>query len=352
MAKVFPKAQYDFAPMADGGEGTVEAMVRATGGRFITNRVCGPVGVKVQARYGILGDGKTAVIEMASASGLPLVKPQERNPMRTTTFGTGELIRSALDQGVKRIVIGIGGSATVDGGAGAMQALGARLLDGNGKALRLGGGALNDLAAVDMSGFDPRAGDMEILVACDVDNPLTGPKGAAVVYGPQKGATDEMLPRLDANLKHYAEVLKTALGVDVDQAAGAGAAGGLGAGLMAFCGAKLQSGSKLVADAIGLDQRLAGSALCVTGEGQLDGSSRFGKVCFRVAEVASRHNVPTIALVGSIGAEAETTVPPISAFFSIVNRAMDLKTAFHEADHLLEQLAEQVARTLQAGGHY
>lgn len=348
-SRVIPRAAYDLVPMADGGEGTVDAMVHATGGRFVTEQVRGPLGGAVEARYGILGDGRTAVIEMAAASGLPLVRREDRNPMITTTFGTGELIKSGLDQGVSRIVIGIGGSATNDGGAGAMQALGARLLDASGRPVGPGGQGLKDLARIDVSGFDGRVAATDIRVACDVDNPLTGARGASAVYGPQKGATKQMVGVLDENLAHCAEVIGRDLGIDVDGVPGAGAAGGLGAGLLAFCGAVLESGSHLVADAVGLDRRMQDADLCVTGEGQIDGSSRFGKVCHHVAELAGRYDIPVIALAGSIGPQADTTIPPLTAFFSIVNRPMDIHKALNSADVLLAQLAEQVARVVQAG---
>lgn len=337
-------AEYDLAPMADGGEGTVDAMVHATSGEYVSATVRGPLGEPVQARYGILGDGESAVIEMAAASGLPLVPTDRRDPMVTTTYGTGELIRSALDRGVRRIIIGIGGSATTDGGAGAVQALGARLLDENGRQIAPGGAGLGRLAAIDLSGLDPRIAETEILVASDVANPLTGPDGAAYVYGPQKGATEQTVGILDENLKRYAQVIRTHLNIDVDPIPGAGAAGGLGAGLLAFCKARLAGGAKLVADSIALDGRMAGADLCITGEGQLDGSSRFGKVCFHVAALARGHNIPAIALVGSIGHEAEKNVPPLTAFFSIVDRPMELSEAIGAAEVLMERLAEQVGR--------
>ena len=345
---VFPDAVYDLVPMADGGEGTVDAMVHATCGQFVTVTVRGPLGRNVEAKYGILGDGRTAVIEMAAASGLPLVRRELRNPMITTTYGTGQLIRSALDRSVQKIVIGIGGSATVDGGAGAVQALGAKLYDDAGQEIEPGGRGLHDLRRIDLSDFDPRIAETEILVACDVDNPLIGPHGAAAVYGPQKGATEDMVRILEQNLTHYGQIVKRDLKIDVASAPGAGAAGGLGAGLLAFCAAKLQRGSKLVADAVGLDDRLRDAALCITGEGQIDGSSRFGKVCFHVAELAAAHHVPVLALVGSIGRDAEKNIPPLTAFFAIVNRPMELQEALTSADVLIEQTAEQVARLFHA----
>ncbi len=344
--RVFPDAVYDLVPMADGGEGTVDAMVQATGGTSVFEQVTGPLGQPVDTKFGLMGDGTTAVIEMASASGLPLVRPDQRNPMLTTTYGTGQLIRSALDRGVKKIILGIGGSATVDGRAGAVQALGAKLLDRDGKNIVPGGRGLKSLARIDLTDLDPRIAATQILVASDVDNPLTGPKGAARVFGPQKGATQEMLTVLDENLKHYASVIRDQMGIDIENTPGAGAAGGLGAAMIAFCGAKLESGSSLVARTVGLPDRLRGASLCVTGEGRIDSQSTGGKVCYRVAEFAQKENVPTIALVGSIGAGSEKNIPPLTAYFSIVNRPMELGDAIHLADELMTQLAEQVARTL------
>ncbi len=347
LAMIFPDAAYDLAPMADGGEGTVDAMVHATGGRFVKCPVGGPMGRPVEARFGILGDQQTAVIEMAAASGLPLVPRDQRNPMIATTRGTGELIAAALREKATRIIIGIGGSATVDGGAGAVEALGARLLDERGEPIGSGGRGLRKLSTIEMDGFDPRIRQTEILVACDVTNPLTGPHGAARVYGPQKGATPEMVAALDENLKHYARVVKERLGIDIDTPEGAGAAGGLGAALMGFCGARLESGSQLVAEAIGLSERLCGADLCVTGEGRIDGQSSRGKVCQQVARMAQRHGVPAVALVGGVGPQAETMIPPLSAFFSIVNQPMELSEAMARADELLEASAEQVGRLWQ-----
>jgi len=250
-----PDAVCDLVPMADGGEGTVDALVAATGGRIVSVRVTGPLGEPVDAFFGVLGDGKTAVIEMAAAAGLHLVPPEKRNPMVTTTYGVGELMRAALDAGCRRLIIGIGGSATNDGGAGMAQALGVRLLDEKGDEIGFGGGALERLARLDLSDFDRRIWEAEILVACDVTNPLTGPNGASAVYGPQKGATPEMVRQLDANLRHYAAVLRRDLGVEVETVAGAGAAGGLGAGLLAFCRAQLRRGVELVIHAVRLPER-------------------------------------------------------------------------------------------------
>ncbi|HAL2135665.1 TPA: glycerate kinase, partial [Escherichia coli] len=246
---LFPDANYICLPIADGGEGTVDAMVAATGGNIVTLEVCGPMGEKVNAFYGLTGDGKTAVIEMAAASGLMLVAPEKRNPLLASSFGTGELIRHALDNGIRHIILGIGGSATVDGGMGMAQALGVRFLDADGQVLAANGGNLARVASIEMDECDPRLANCHIEVACDVDNPLVGPRGAAAVFGPQKGATPEMIERLDTALTRYAHLIARDLHVDVLDLAGGGAAGGMGAALYAFCGAQLRRGIEIVTDA-------------------------------------------------------------------------------------------------------
>lgn len=346
---VFPEAKYDLVPMADGGEGTVDAMVRATGGTFLNVRVAGPLNQPVETIMGILGDGKTAVIEMAAASGLPLVRQDQRNPMNTTTLGTGQLIRQGLDRGIRRFVIGIGGSATVDGGIGAMAALGARFLDEIGNEVPPTGRGLGKIAKIDFKTFDKRISESEILVACDVNNPLTGPTGAARVFGPQKGATPEMVKVLDEYLTHYAKIVREQMGVEIEIVPGAGAAGGLGAALLGFCNAKLQSGSELVARTVGLADRLTDANLCITGEGRIDGQSTAGKVCYRVAQIAQSKKVPAIAIVGSAGPDADKNIPPLTAYFAITNRPMELSEAISRAEELLASQAQQVARVMACG---
>jgi len=346
LKKIFPDAEYDIIPMADGGEGTIDAMVQATAGRIISAKVADPLGRTIEAKFGILGDGTTAVIEMAAASGLPLLSVQERNPMKTTTFGTGQLIRLALDKGVKRIIIGIGGSATVDGGAGMLCALGGKLLDERGIEIEPTGAGLSKAVRIDLSKFDKRIEQTEFLVASDVDNPLIGQEGAARVFGPQKGADETMVLQLEANLKRFAECIRNQLGIDVANLPGAGAAGGLGAGLVAFCKAKIESGSKLIAQAVNLPKRLTEADICITGEGKIDGQSIYGKVCWRVADIAHEQNVPTIALVGAIGEGAEKCTPPIDAIFSIIDKPMNLTEATKYTSELLTRSAEQLARTL------
>lgn len=352
IASVDPSVVVEAVPMADGGEGTVQALVDATGGHLVEQEVTGPLGEPVRAHYGLLGDSQTAVIEMAAASGLPLVPPERRNPLITTTRGTGELMRAALDRGCRRLIIGIGGSATNDGGAGMAQALGARLLDANGEPIGLGGGALAQLASVDISTLDPRLEKTEILVACDVENPLIGPHGASAVYGPQKGATPEMVRQLDANLAHYAAILRRDLGKDVAEVPGAGAAGGLGAGLLAFTGATLRRGVEIVIEAVRLRERLRRAHLVITGEGRADGQTPFGKTPTGVARVAKEYGLPVIALVGSYSQEANVVHQHgIDAMVSILHEPMTVEEAMARGKALLEQAAAELMRLLCVGRH-
>jgi glycerate 2-kinase len=350
VARAHPSAVIDRVPMADGGEGTVEALLAATGGRFLEARVSGPLGEPVQARYGMLGDGRTAVVEMAAASGLVLVPPGDRDPTRTSSRGTGELLRAALAEGARRMIVGIGGSATNDGGAGVAEALGFRLLDADGRELEPGGGALARLERIDASGRDHRLDSVEIAVACDVDNPLCGPRGASAVYGPQKGATPAMVTQLDRALDRFAHIIARDLSVSVGDLPGAGAAGGLGGGLVAFAGGRLERGIELIIDAVGLAGRLKGAALCLTGEGALDASSAFGKTAVGVARLARRLGCPTFALAGTIGRGAETMREyGIDAYFSICSGPLDLDEAITHASDLLEAATEQVMRAFLCG---
>ena len=345
LRRALPSVEIETVPMADGGEGTVEALVEATGGRYVEVQATGPLGEPVRARFGLLGDGETAVIEMAAASGLPLVPPHRRDPMVTTTYGTGELIRAALDRGARRIVIGIGGSATVDGGVGMAQALGARFLDAGGRDIGPGGGTLAHLDRIDLSGLDPRLRATEVLVACDVTNPLYGPDGAAPVFGPQKGATPEMVAVLDANLRHLADVIRRDLGLDVSTLPGGGAAGGLGAGLVAFCSARLRPGVELVIETVGLERRLQGADLAVTGEGALDRQTPYGKTPAGVGRLARRLGIPAVAIVGSIGEGVDREILDacgLSGVLSIVPRPMALEAAVRQAVPLLRQAAERL----------
>jgi glycerate kinase len=347
---VCPCAKVACVPMADGGEGTVEALVDATGGRFARARVTAPLGDRVSARFGILGDGATAVIEMAAASGLPLVPPNRRNPLVTTTYGTGELIAAALGRGVRKILVGIGGSATVDGGAGMASALGVRLLDAKGRGIAPTGGALAKVSRIDVSGLDPRVRAVGIEAACDVDNPLTGKTGAARVYGPQKGASAAQVRLLDRNLARLARVIRRDLGVDVAAMPGSGAAGGLGAGLVAFLGARLRPGVAMVIDAVRLPERLRGADLVITGEGRMDRQSAFGKTPVGVAQAAKRLGIPVVALCGSIGDGAEAVLSRgIDAYFAITPGPMTLDEAMRRASELLRRGAAQVMRLYLLG---
>lgn len=348
--RALPAAEILTVPMADGGEGTVQSLVDATGGRLVTATVTGPLGEPVQANYGLLGDGETAVIEMAAASGLPLVPPDLRNPLNTTTYGTGELIKAALDAGAQKLIVGIGGSATTEAGLGMAAALGARLLDEGGDEIEPTGAGLARLSRIDLSGFDPRVRAAQIRVACDVDNPLYGPSGAAHVYGPQKGASPEVVEQLDLGLQRFAKVAQRDLGVDVAQVPGAGAAGGLGAGLVAFCGATLEPGVKIVIDTVGLRAKMQHADLCLTGEGRIDYQTAFGKTCKGVADVAGEAGVPVLAFGGSVSTEAGNLHEFLAAVFSICAGPAELEQLM-EADtarRLVSFTAEQIVRCYSA----
>jgi glycerate 2-kinase len=334
-------------PMADGGDGTLLAIVAATGGQTVPCRVTDPLGRKIRSMLGLTGDGRTAVIEMALASGLALLKTRERNPMLTTSRGTGELIRAALDRRVQEIVIGIGGSATNDGGMGLARALGARFLDTRNRELPDRGGALVRLARIDVSGLDARLKHTTISVACDVDNPLCGPRGAARVYGPQKGATPAMVKQLDAGLKRLATVLLEDLGVKAADLPGAGAAGGLGAGLVGVLNARLRPGVDVVTHAIGLERKLAGCDLVITGEGRLDGQTVFGKAPAGVARIARKLGIPVIAICGSLGPDAgNARAAGIAAFFYALEEPVAEAELPRRGPGMLERCAEQVGRLL------
>jgi glycerate 2-kinase len=350
LRRVYPDAEYVLIPMADGGEGSVQSLVDATGGRLVTAAVTDPLGATVDARYGILGDG-AAAIEMAAASGLTLVAAEQRDPMRATTYGTGEFIRHALDEGATRLIVGIGGSATNDGGAGMAVALGARLMDATGADVGRGGGPLADIDAIDISRLDPRLSHVACVVACDVANPLTGPDGASAVYGPQKGATAEMVSRLDENLGRFADVIERDLGVSVADVPGAGAAGGLGAGMLAFLGAQLRSGVEIVLDAVDFDAQAAGAALCVTGEGEISRQTAFGKTPVGVASSPSLRDVPVVAICGSVADDVAPVYDAgIDAVMPIVPGPMALAVAIRDARALTADAAERLARLLRAGG--
>ncbi|MCE9615122.1 MAG: glycerate kinase [Lentisphaerae bacterium] len=349
LVRAIPKVRTRLIPMADGGEGTVAAVVGATGGRLVRRRVRDPLGRPVRATFGLSGDGRTAVIEMSEASGLVRLAPGERNPLMTSTAGTGDLIRAALDLGARHLLIGIGGSATNDGGTGMARALGVRFVDRAGRELREGGGALGRLARIDMSGCDARLLKARIRVACDVDNPLCGREGASRVYGPQKGGTPAMVATLDANLRRLAAIVRRDLGVEMLHVPGGGAAGGLGAGLMAFAGGTLRKGVEIVIDCVGLAKRLDGCDVVITGEGRMDGQTARGKTPAGVARVAKQLGLPVIAICGMLGPGVEAVRKAgIDAWFSTVVGPLDDKDVKATAARRLTDAAEQVGRVLAA----
>jgi glycerate kinase len=347
--KVFPSAEIIKLPIADGGEGTVEALVLGAGGQLHQAQVTGPMGKPVTAAYGILSSG-IGVIEMAAASGLPLVPENERNPLNATTFGVGELLLEALDCGCTSIVIGLGGSATNDGGVGMAQALGISFKDRSGRELKLGAAGIAELATVDTSGMNAKVSGASIVIASDVNSPLCGPKGASQVFGPQKGADVDKVKKLDNALAHLADTVKSQLGIDISDTPGAGAAGGLGYGLMAFCGAKMKPGIETVMDSLGIDKLLDGCDLVITGEGKIDGQSVFGKVPVGVAQRAKKNGVPVLAIVGGIGDGAEAVYQHgIDSIMSIFNRAIPLSEAMANGGALLEEAAERAMRIIKIG---
>jgi glycerate kinase len=350
--RVWPNADIRVVPVADGGEGTVQALVAATGGTVMRALVTGPLGEQVVANYGMLdGDqSETAVIEMAAAAGLPLVPPGQRDPRKTTTRGVGEMMQAAMAAGAKRLLIGIGGSATNDGGAGMAQALGVKLLDDQGNELPAGGAALAHLARIDVTNLDRRLKDMEIQVASDVTNPLCGPEGATAVYGPQKGATPEMVRELDAALAHYGELLRRDVGADVMNAPGAGAAGGLGAGLLAFAHAELVPGAQLVLKTLDFANTVKGAALVFTAEGRLDSQTAYGKAVGVVAQAAKAAGAWVVALAGSVTADdAALAKMGIDAALSICNGPISLEESMRQARPLLTDAAERTARLIALG---
>jgi glycerate 2-kinase len=356
--KALPDARVVMVPLADGGEGTVEAMVNVPGGQTINITVMGPLGNAVRSKFGLIGPSVlsqvglgakgtgmfSGIIEMALASGLSLVPADKRNPMITTTYGTGELIRAALHESCKKIIIGIGGSATTDGGMGMAQALGATFFDKNGMELGLGSGQyLSQVADIEVSGMDKGVRDAKVIIASDVRNALTGPDGAAAVYGPQKGATPEMVKQLDEGLENYASVIKKRLGVDVKDIPGAGAAGGLGAGLMAFLGAEMRSGVEVIMDAVWFDHKLTGVDLVLTGEGNIDAQTVFGKVVAGVARRSKANGVPVIAIGGGVTPEAEPLKTiGVKELHQFVTPGMTYEFAMENASELLEDKTAEV----------
>lgn len=345
LAEVWPDAQLIKCPMADGGEGTVESVLAACKGQWRRTRVRGPLGAAVEARWGWLPDSGTAIIEMAEASGLQLVPPGQRDACSSSTFGTGELIRAALDEGAGRVILAIGGSATNDGGAGAMQALGVALLDAQGQSLPPGGLALGKLARIDLSELDPRLAGVRFEIAADVDNPLCGPHGASAVFGPQKGASVEQVQQLDRALGHFAEHCAQALPRDVRDEPGSGAAGGLGFAAKAFLQAQFRTGVEVVAQLTGLAEAINGADLVITGEGRFDAQTLRGKTPFGVARIARRQGVPVVVIAGTLGEGYQALYEHgIDAAFALANGPMTLQEACTDAPRLLAERARDIAR--------
>ena len=345
--KADSKIKTSLVPVADGGDGTLQTMVDVTGGEIITETVRDPLGRNIDSVWGKLGDDNSAVIEMAKASGLALLNENEKSATLTSTYGTGQLFKFALDQGINNFIIGIGGSATNDGGAGFVSALGAKLYDENGKEVESNGISLSSIRDIDMSNFDERVKNTSVRVACDVTNPLCGNEGASAIFGPQKGANPEEVNLLDKNLLHWASLIKDQLGKDILNVPGAGAAGGLGAGLMAFTNAELSIGANIVLDSLNYDEHLRDVDLVIVGEGSTDKSTQFNKSPVAVAMRAKKLGIPVICLSGSVGeGYSESRDLGISSFFSIVSGPTELKYAIENAHELIVKSTEEIIRSL------
>lgn len=348
--KILDNAIFELVPIADGGEGTVETVLTSIKGHIIKTKVHDPLMREIDSFYGITDDGSTAIIEMAAASGLELLREEERNPWITTSFGTGELIKAALDHHCQTIILGIGGSATNDAAIGMAMALGIKFPDKYNNSILFGAGELDKINTIDMSGLDQRVLSTKIIVACDVNNPLTGNNGASFVYGPQKGADVEMVKKLDYNLSLTAKLIKEQLGKDVEAIPGTGAAGGMGAGLIAFLDAHLQKGFEIIANLTNLEQKIAAADLVITGEGKVDQQSLCGKATFGVAQLAKKYNKPVILVTGSIGGDIESIYEyGIGVVLSIMDKPMSLTQALEMAPKLLESTGETIGRMLRMG---
>ena len=346
--KVFKDAECIKVPMADGGEGTVDALVNATEGKFIEIEVTNPLGKKIKANYGILGDGKTAVIEMAKASGIELIDRSERNPYVTTTYGTGEIIKDAVNKGIKHILIGIGGSATNDAGAGMLKALGVKLLDDNKEEIAFGGVQLEKIEYIDKCKLDEFLKDVTIEVACDVTNPLVGENGASYIFGPQKGATPEMVKVLDNNLRHFALKVKESFGIDIAHVPGSGAAGGLGGALLGFLNAELRSGIELVIKYTNLEEKIKTSDYVFTGEGSIDGQTIFGKTPVGVSKLGKKYDIPVVAFAGKVDPESSNLYSEgMKSIFSIMRGVETLDDALKNGASNLERTVENVVRIIR-----
>ncbi len=349
LEEIFGSCEITKIPIADGGEGTVDSLVKVLNGKYEYVEVCNPIEETVHAKYGIVNED-TAVVEMAEASGLPLVPEHKRNPLKTTSYGTGQILKSVLDKGFQNIIVAIGGSATNDGGTGAMSALGARFLDENGNELKTNGENLIHIRDIDLSGMHPRTKECNIIVMCDVDNPILGEYGATYIYGPQKGGTEKQLLYLEEGMKNYVSVLKKKFGTDVSKIPGSGAAGGISAALMLFANAKLQSGIKIILDTIHFKEMLRETDLVVTGEGRLDGQSVRGKVLYGIGMACKEQGVPAIAVVGSIGNGGDEICNyGIRAVIPIIDAPMNLKTAMERSDELLRKAAIRAFKLIEIG---
>ena len=345
--KITPQAAIHEIPISDGGEGVLEAIMTGAGGTRVSVSVMDPLMRKILSEYGILKDKQTAVIEMAKASGLELLQEDEKNPLLTSTYGTGQLIKDALESGCNKIIVGIGGSATNDGGAGMIRALGAKFLNDKGEEIKEGGGSLNELHSIDLSNFDKRIQNCEVIVACDVSNPLTGINGASMVYGGQKGGNKEDLELLDSNLAHYAKIIKATVGIDISDIPGAGAAGGTGAGLMAFLKGHLVNGIGLILETLKIEDYIKQADVVFTGEGKIDEQTLHGKTISGIAKLAKKYNVPVIVITGKIGDNIEGIYNiGVCAVYSIVNQPMELKHAIDQAPKLIQECAKNIMSTI------
>ncbi|OVE79240.1 glycerate kinase [bacterium I07] len=345
--RVSKDLQIESIPMADGGEGTVQALVASTDGEFIDEEVVGPLGGIIKAQYGILGDGETAVIEMAEASGLQLVPLSARNPLKTTTYGTGQLMLSALEKGCRKIIMGIGGSATTDCGAGMAQALGTMFYNDEGSEIKthMTGELMRQVASIDLKGRDGRLKQAEITVACDVDNPLLGPRGAVMIYSPQKGATPDQLEILENYMIHFIEIAEKTISREIRGIPGTGAAGGLGAGLIAFADARLRPGVKLVMEACNFSDRIRNASLILSGEGRVDVQTAYGKTISGVTRAAKKQDIPVVVLGGSIGEGVENLYElGVNSLFSICSGPMSLEEAKQQAFELIADSSERIFR--------
>ena len=348
IGKVIPEAEIVQIPVSDGGEGLLDALIEPLGGEIISVEVKDPLLRNIHAAFGILEDKKTGIIEMATASGLELLTESEKNPLITSTFGTGQLIKEALDRGCSIIIIGLGGSATNDGGIGMIKALGGKFLNKKREEIGDGGGALDKLYSIDLSNFDQRIAQCEIIAACDVSNPLTGINGASLVYGAQKGGSPQELEQLDRNLSHYASVIRSGIGIDIDTPAGAGAAGGLGAALLGFFNAKLISGIDLIIESLELERHVKDADLVITGEGKIDSQTLHGKTVLGVATIAKKYNVPVIAIAGKVGDGIDEIYDlGVTSIFSIVDQPMHLEEAMEQADKLIRSCIENIMRMVK-----